>query len=105
MFTRITFGAASTFFAALCLLAATAHAEPADPSVRSQRVTISDLDLTTPQARAVLERRVRRAADNVCTSTGIYSVYDRVTRMRCIRQAIQSALPGMALAFDSEVTG
>jgi len=78
---------------ALCLGAAAgpAVANESD-AVRTARVEIEDLNLSTPQGRRVLDARVRQAARSVC-ATGGGTAKERAMESRCIRAAIDGTAP------------
>ena len=90
---------------AACLFAATAGAHPVEAATRTQAVSIADLDLSTSQGLLVLDRRLKRAANEVCASPGIYSAFERTTRSRCIREAMEAALPHVVRALNRAAAG
>lgn len=90
---------------AACFFAATAGAHPVDTSTRSQVVRIADLDLSTSQGRLVLDRRLKRAANEVCASSGVYTTFQDATRSRCIREAMEAALPDVVRALNQAAAG
>ena len=97
----------TAIWAGLCLAAA-AGASPivenpalAD-TVRVQTVSYADLDLSTPQGRATLNRRVRSAARSVC-DIGFFGSADRWLRLaeqRCYHDAVKQARPYAAVTAE-----
>ncbi len=73
--------------ALLALVSTSAHAEEAWPSLR---VAHADLDLTSVEGRAALDRRIREAILNFC-STGPYWAALMPARWSCIRDNTASA--------------
>ncbi len=74
---------------ALAPHAAQAAEEPAAPSVQ---VPTRDIDLTTPQGRRVLDRRIDRAARSLCQAYEPPSIVSSQW-IGCRRNAIASAAP------------
>lgn len=74
---------------ATAALAAAPIAHAAEPEARSARVTYADLDLTTKEGLAELDRRVSRAAAVVCDLNDI-TVGTRI-RSREARECFEQA--------------
>lgn len=73
--------------ALLALVSTSAHAEEAWPSIR---VAYADLDLTSAEGRAALDKRIRAAVKDAC-STGPYWAELMPARWACIRDNTASA--------------
>lgn len=73
--------------ALLALVSTSAHAEEAWPSIR---VAHADLDLTSAEGRAALDKRIREAVREVC-STGPFSAAVMPMRWSCIRDTTARA--------------
>lgn len=72
----------------------------AQTDTRSEYVQTSDLDLTTDRGRSVLDRRIRSAAQRVCTGdfdTG--SLFERRAMSGCVKSAIAGAEKARARAI------
>ncbi len=67
----------------LCVVAA------ADPSAESRTVKFADLDLSNPAGAHVLYRRIRAAAQVVCS---YYFLVTDTDRARCVRDATADAV-------------
>lgn len=95
----------TTFCATVCLLGATAPAH-ADTVSGAQTKTVgySDLNLGSAEGRAVLDRRIRNAARSVC-GTPDATLADRARNARCVRTAIDGALPQVATAKSAGSIG
>jgi UrcA family protein len=85
---------ATTFFLCgaitLCGLQATAGAP--DPSLRQQRVSFADLDISKPAGAKVLYSRIKAAAYKVCTINGYQDMAAMQRVNRCIDVAINNAV-------------
>jgi len=92
-------------FATLCLAgaAAPAHAGTID-AAPSRTITVSDLDLSRPRDRAVLDARIRRAARAVCVS-GETSLRAHAAEARCFDAAVGSVSPATFAALNTGVAG
>lgn len=87
---RATIGVFGTaFFAGLCLVGATAPANAAE-TPRVTTVSYSDLNVSSPKGREVLEQRILQAARSVC-ETGSNDTASRIQEARCVRDAINAA--------------
>jgi UrcA family protein len=65
----------------------------------SETVSYRDLDLTRPEGRATLDRRIERAIRGVCSAPGGRDTLDDLTEaQRCVRQARAGARHGAELA-------
>lgn len=90
--------------AGICLFGATAPAQanPAEP--RSHAVRYADLNLSSAEGRATFDRRVRNAARLVC-ATGDAGLHSRTAERRCMREAVNNALPQIVAALDTRGAG
>lgn len=82
------------FCAGVCLVGATAPAaaDTVYSTTRSKVVRYADLDLANAQGRAVLDRRIKVAAREVCT-TNSTDPEMKIEEYRCLRHAIADAQP------------
>lgn len=64
-------------------------------------VSFADLDLTTPEGEAALDRRIHAAARVLCADLGIVGALEDAARLRCIRNAVQGAKPQVAIAVQT----
>lgn len=70
----------------LAIVAAAAAAFPVaagEIPLRSERVRVADLDLSTPQGVAALDRRLARAAFRACEQSGLTTVWDNRVSYDC----------------------
>jgi UrcA family protein len=67
----------------------------APPSVR---VHYADLDLSQEAGRAILEQRIRRAADHVCSQRGSVDLVSQLTAGQCRRQTVRSTAKAVRVA-------
>ncbi|MCS6986070.1 MAG: UrcA family protein [Sphingomonadaceae bacterium] len=72
--------------AALALVASPLAAE--DIPLRSERVVLRDLDLSTPAGVAELDRRLARAASRACEKAGLKTVWDQRVERNCQARAL-----------------
>ena len=85
--------------ALLALVSTSAHAEAAWPSIR---VAHADLDLTSAEGRAALDKRIRKAVQGAC-STGPYWAELMPARWRCIHDNTANAKArARALIIEAE---
>ena len=88
--------------AALATVPAAAFAAP--PSVA---VKVADLDLSTPQGQAKLDKRIDRAAKEVCTSrvatTG--SIVSSTVDQTCYKEARQKVQEQVAMMTGHKLQG
>jgi len=72
---------------------ATAKSDPIDPStIRHARVSVADLDLSSPEGRRLAQERVRAVADRLCwqVTSGVQpGLFERVRA--CVDQALADA--------------
>jgi len=81
--------------AGLCLFGAAAPAVAATDDVpRARIVSYGDLNLSNPQGRETLDRRIRRAAEGVC-ATGMDDLRARTAEHQCVRAAVDGAAARM----------
>ena len=74
---------------------ASAAADPAE--VRSQAVSFHDLDLSTPRGRAMLHRRLRFAAQDVCDyNGGPRPLSEQAAAQECYDRAMRNADAALA---------
>lgn len=93
----------SKFLLPMSLWALTAGHVPAaaalqDSDTRSIAVAISDLDLTAPRDRHALDKRIDRAARQIC---GLPSIPHTTEELRCVSQAVRRARPQRDAAISS----
>lgn len=74
-------------FAAAAALLAAGPALAADPDARMVKVSHADLDLSSAQGRAALERRVAAAKEAVCGSYAGASIGEQDAISRCRAKA------------------
>jgi UrcA family protein len=90
--------------AASILLGVTSSVFPgsvmAADSLAVTSVGYSDLDLTEPEARGELNRRVGKALQSVCERPGRLTAYEIQARQRCLAQARPPALAQMRGAIE-----
>ena len=83
-------------FAALALVSVKANASPITvtqgPAVH---VSFSDLDLNSPEGRAVLERRLHSAAEALCSSEGDRTLDTALANHACFKAAVADGLQQM----------
>jgi UrcA family protein len=81
-------------FAIAAALATTAgtglRAEAPGDAPPSVRVHYADLDLSQETGRAILEQRIRRAADHVCNQRGSIDLVSQLTAGQCRRLTVRS---------------
>jgi UrcA family protein len=73
------------------------------PDRMSQRVSLSDLDLTTYAGRQVMRLRVRDAARNVCRALGEGPGNGGPLLRSCEDQAIRDTAPQMRVAVNEAI--
>lgn len=80
-------------------------AQPA--SAESVEVQFEDLDLTTPQGRKELDRRIDRAAEQVCGAreTTVGTRLRSSETIECIRQARRQTRASMAKLIETRKAG
>jgi UrcA family protein len=84
----------------LTLTAAAILAVSAQPAfAESTVVKYGDLDLSTSDGRAALDRRIDRAARTVCRMTGPRELSEMIESQRCYRIAIDSTRTQLAAAI------
>jgi UrcA family protein len=69
-------------------------------SIRS-RVSYADLDLTTAEGAAALEKRVRDTAVSTCKELKVEIPAEGSTEEKCIKEAIEGAAPQIAAAIEA----
>jgi UrcA family protein len=76
--------------AAVCLAAVTAgaHADEAASAVPARTVHYADLNLNTPAGAAVLYKRIRNAAEQVCGDVGSRDLAQAAAARACVGRAI-----------------
>lgn len=75
-----------TYLIAAALAATAAAPALAADAPRSQTIRYADLDLSRPEGRATLDRRIERAIQSVCAGpAGAATLYDAQASARCIR--------------------
>ncbi len=61
-------------------------------------VNYRGLDLTTPEGRQMLDRKIARAAKRICSRSDSFSLTGRREQNRCQREAMANARPQRDLA-------
>ncbi|MCS6986166.1 MAG: UrcA family protein [Sphingomonadaceae bacterium] len=101
----------TTRIALACLVAAAVGPVPAAASDLRMNwhprpaltVRTADLDLTTAQGRATLDRRIHRAARAICTPTGLgLTPALEAQRMACIDATVRAARPARLAAIRDQ---
>jgi UrcA family protein len=69
-------------------------------SIRS-RVSYSDLDLTTGDGAAALERRVKDTAVSTCKELKVQIPAEGSTEEKCVKEALDGAAPQVAAAIEA----
>jgi UrcA family protein len=69
-------------------------------SIRS-RVSYADLDLTTADGVAALEKRVKDTAVSTCKELKVDVPAEGSTEEKCIKEAIEGAAPQIAAAVEA----
>ena len=83
--------------AVLALAGARANASPITVTPGPEaHVSFADLDLNSREGRAVLERRIRSAAETLCTTVGDRTLDAALRRHACYKAAVTSGLDQMA---------
>ncbi|MBV9881529.1 MAG: UrcA family protein [Sphingomonadaceae bacterium] len=86
------------FASALSLLAASSTLAATAPQIRS--VSYRDLDLSRPEGRATLDRRVENAIRDVCNASVRFAgLFDYAESRRCMRRARAEAGRSVQLAI------
>lgn len=102
MKTLIPFAA---FVALMPLVPATAPARAmAAPPARSQTVMFDDLDLGSASGRARLDRRLHRAAQEVCGEASSLDLAGQNDVLHCRTATIRAATDALARAADRDRT-
>lgn len=96
MLNQCTRGAVIAAFTTGALLAA---APATAGETKSAKVHFAGLDLTSASGRATLERRVSRAADQVCGVEMEREIGRAMLARRCASNARASARPALELAY------
>ena len=87
----------------LALTAAAILAASAQPALAESAVVgFADLDLSTSEGRAALDRRIDRAARNVCRMTGPRELREMMASRRCYEVAIDSTRTQLAAAVTKK---
>ena len=74
---------------------------PAMAGDQSMRVTSWDLDLTTDAGRAIFERRIAHAVEQVCGPSGGVTMDERMDYLSCSRSAQAGAMSQMEVAVKA----
>lgn len=69
-------------------------------SIRS-RVSYADLDLTTAEGAAALEKRVKDTAVSTCKELKVQIPAEGSTEEKCIKEAMEGAAPQVAAAIEA----
>jgi UrcA family protein len=75
---------------AITCIAAPVIAAPQDQV--SIQISVDDLDLSTARDQKILKNRLNSAAQKICRS-GFKGTTARVAEQRCVKAALESALP------------
>ena len=70
---------------------------------RTTRISVADLNLSSPAGRAALERRVAAAADSVCRVNGYTDLGSLRAGEDCFAKAVDSAMTQVRLANSSTI--
>jgi UrcA family protein len=81
-------------------IASPAHAQDGDS--RSVTVQVEDIDFSKRGAKAMLDRRLKLAARQVCADPSLAGVSARAETLECEQQAIEAAQQGLPLALSNE---
>jgi UrcA family protein len=87
------------FIIPLLVLTAAAPALAEDEPV-SARISLADLDLSTPEGRKTANGRVRKAARSLCSPGLFVSPTQRLQAQACARKAHASAKPAILAAVQ-----
>jgi len=83
-------------FAALALVGARADASPIKVTQGpAAHVSFGDLDLNSREGRAVLERRIRSAAEALCSNEGDRTLDSALAGHACFKAAVADGLQQM----------
>lgn len=83
---------AALLASALLAMQATAAAATEVDARPSERVTVADLNLSSPAGLAALDRRIDAAAKRVCAAGDTFwLLWERAARQECVAAAISSA--------------
>lgn len=74
---------------------------PAMAGDQSVRVTSWDLDLTTDAGRAIFERRIAHAVEQVCGPSGGVTMDERMNYLSCSNAAQAGAMSQMEVAVKA----
>ena len=85
----------------LPLLALTSAPALAEQEAESIRVSIVDLDLSTPAGQATLESRVRGAVRALCPMPPLASLTERWEARRCAKEADAGTNAAVRLAIEA----
>jgi UrcA family protein len=81
------------FFAALALVSVKANASPITVTQgAAAHVSFGDLDLNSREGRAVLERRIRSAAEALCSNEGDRTLDSALAGRACFKAAVADGL-------------
>jgi UrcA family protein len=69
-------------------------------SIRS-RVSYADLDLTTADGTAALEKRVKETAVSTCKELKVQIPAEGSTEEKCVKEAMEGAAPQVAAAIEA----
>ncbi|HXW09360.1 MAG TPA: UrcA family protein [Steroidobacteraceae bacterium] len=69
-------------------------------SIRS-RVSYADLDLTTADGAAALEKRVKETAVSTCKELKVQIPAEGSTEEKCVKEAMEGAAPQVAAAIEA----
>ena len=88
----------------LMIMTASVRAQEDDESRNIVRVILSDLDLTRTEDRARLDRRIRRAIDDVCGSPSTFDLAGQKDLSACRDQARAMAVAQQNILLRSAAT-
>lgn len=92
-------------FAALAAAVAAASPASAQEEPRSVAVSYADLDLSTADGVGRLDRRVRNAADRVCSVNGARDLKTRGMVLACKEQTLANARQHVQMAVNAALNG
>lgn len=84
------------------IFAGPAYASTQQPEARKQIVRYRDLNLASAQGREILDRRIRRAAKQVCTDVGTPAVLHYRKVRKCAEAAHSKAWASAQKRFSNQ---
>jgi UrcA family protein len=78
--------------AALCLATAAMAAQADAPAPQARTVRYADLNLNTPAGAAVLYKRIKNAAEQVCGDGNARQLAEAMAAKACLARAVQAGV-------------